>query len=423
MALSGERQRAAATALTLVLASVGSAYAAGGLRETYNFALSAVEAERWSEAERHLRAAIALRTTEARRLTFKGILRPYMPHFYLGVALGRQGDCRGALRELRTSEEQGAIVGHELHDYLKNSRTTCEERLRQLEQAVGRTAAALDAATATADQLAAPERAAVLGLGVEGASGSLGQRLARARQTISETRAELEKADAEERTEDASRLTESAQAVGTDLDAALARADEIRVELEEQRAEKRDRVASVRDLAREVGSLLRSRSPLPPSLRGRRQQLESLLAGASALPEAATLTQIDGLERRLLVFQRQLQSSTPPPPGALRSGAIAFLRADYPAVLERLEQIPYRDAKSRAHSHLLRAAASYALWVAGGESDPALLENARTDVLGAYESQPDLAPTEAAFSPRFVRFFEDSASETPEAESGEESAG
>ena len=88
--------------LTVLLAS---APAWAGLRDTYNQALTAVEETRWRDAESLLRQAIALRPGEARRLPFKGIMRPYFPHFYLGVALGRQNDCRGALEEFRRAQQ------------------------------------------------------------------------------------------------------------------------------------------------------------------------------------------------------------------------------------------------------------------------------------------------------------------------------
>src|SRR6202023_3853617 len=36
---------------------------------------------------------------------------PYLPHYYLGVALFRSGDCAGAIREWHESENQGAVRG------------------------------------------------------------------------------------------------------------------------------------------------------------------------------------------------------------------------------------------------------------------------------------------------------------------------
>ncbi len=404
---------------TLALAALATALAAApataGLRDTYNQALAAFEEGRWQEAEGLLRESIALRTEEAKRLPLKGILRPYLPHFYLGAALAQQGDCRAALDEWRLSTEQQAITGIDLHPDLERGRNSCEQQLELLARLSASAGADLDAAGATADRLADPSREHVHGLGFESGSGSIGQRLERARTRIGEARVLLERADAEQRPELAEEALTEAGAIGRELDDALASADELAARLAAADAHKRRRIEEVRELARRVDSLLRSRSPLPPALRGRQQQLESILAGASSLREAATLEQIEALEERLLSFERQLEESEPPPPGTLRSGAIAFLRGDYPTVLDRLGEIPYRDPKARAHSLLLRSAAAFALHVSSGELDDELLDRARADALEAKLSLPDLTLAEIAFSPRFVRFYRSISPERPDA--------
>ena len=233
------------------------------------------------------------------------------------------------------------------------------------------------------------------------------------RDALAEARVQLDRANATQDLELAEATHQLARETSLLLGAALEEIERIGRQVTAVRTRKRERMDEVRELAHRVEAMLRSRSPLPPAFRGRRQELESLLAIALVLPESASIEQIEGLEGRLNSFDRQLQRSTLPPPGTLRSGAIAFLRADYQVVLERLESIPYRDDKARAHCLLLRSAAAFALHVAGGEPDSELLAQARADVIAARETAPDLAPVESAFSPRFVRFFESVATAVP----------
>ncbi len=379
---------------------------AAGLRDVYGRALDAMEAGDWQHAERLFKEAVAIRSEEARRLPLRRIFRPYLPHYYLGAVLAGQGDCRGALAEWTLSSQHRAITAAGLAGELARRRTACEDRLARLTELQIEIRAEFGVIAEKSQRLADPGRAHLLRFGYESGFGSLGQRLESAQASLAEARSQLARAEANQDPELAEATLQLARETSLLLDEALEEFDRVAERFAAARTERLERSGEVRDLALEVRGLLRGRSPLPPVLRGRRQEIESLLSVATDLPASVTLEQIDGLERRLETFHRQLQSSAPPPPGALRSGAIAFLRADYELVLERLDEIPYSDDKTRAHCLLLRSAAAFALHVAGGEVESELLERAREDVLAAKASDPDLEPAESAFSPRFVRFFE-----------------
>lgn len=83
------------------------------------------------------------------------------------------------------------------------------------------------------------------------------------------------------------------------------------------------------------------------------------------------------------------------------------------------------DERARAHALLLRAAAAFDLFHAGGAQEAELLERARQDARECRRLAPDLVPVPRAFSPRFRRFFAtvspreaaepDSGTEEPEA--------
>ncbi len=403
MAVTGGRALTALAVLALVAAPPP---VEGTLRDLYAEALTAMEAGEWRQAEFLFREAVALHPDEARRLPLRRIFRPYLPHYYLGAVLAQRGDCRGALAEWRLSAEQGVAAQLGLGDEIGSRRSSCEQRLERLALAATETESELGRAERTATELSHPSRAQLLGLGFEGGLGTLGQRLDASRDRISEARVRLDDAAAAQDPDLAEAAQRLARETALELQGALEELEQIGRRVAEERAHKRRRIEEVGELARRLDELLRARGSLPPSLHARRQELESLIAGAISVHESATLEQIEGLERRLDAFYRLLEGSEAPPPGTLRSGAIAFLRADYQATLERLAEIPYRDPKSRAHSLLLRSAAAYALHLAGGESDPALLERARQDVVAARRSAPGLKPAPSAFSPRFVRFFE-----------------
>lgn len=98
-------------------------------------------------------------------------------------------------------------------------------------------------------------------------------------------------------------------------------------------------------------------------------------------------------------------SSPRRPPTKLRQAANAYFAGDYAATISVLTETTYRNRKSRAHAMLLRAAAHYALFLLGGETDYALRGKAAEDVTACKGAAPDLAPDESAFSPRFRDFF------------------
>jgi len=65
------------------------------------------------------------------------------------------------------------------------------------------------------------------------------------------------------------------------------------------------------------------------------------------------------------------------------------------------------DLKGRAgaQSLLLRSAARFALYKAGGEKDDELRRLAAEDAAAARRADPSLRPDAAVFSPPFVDFF------------------
>jgi hypothetical protein len=96
------------------------------------------------------------------------------------------------------------------------------------------------------------------------------------------------------------------------------------------------------------------------------------------------------------------------PPPELLAGARAFFGAQYPQTVALLAGANGLPGRAGAQGLLLRAAARHALYLIGGEKDPALLSSAQADARASRRLDPRLVPDPQAFSPRFVELFKQS---------------
>lgn len=204
-----------------------------------------------------------------------------------------------------------------------------------------------------------------------------------------------------------------------------------RVEAERETEAERRRVG----LADEIAAASREADRLLAGTRGQgaelqevsrtRDELEQALARARDLEDLDTVAELEAFQealsrsagryrealdeaRRLAErAEREAKGETPAgPPEALRAAARAYFNGDYGAVLGALSGQELEDEAVAAQALLFRAAARYALYLLGGEQEEALAEEAREEVAFCRRLAPDLAPDPAAFSPRFVAFFE-----------------
>jgi hypothetical protein len=92
---------ALATCVTVVRADVESDYGRGW---------TAYKQGNWKLVVEAMRAAIAERPVEQGRINIgSNNNQPYLPHYYVGLALFRLGDCRGAIESWRKSLAQGYV--------------------------------------------------------------------------------------------------------------------------------------------------------------------------------------------------------------------------------------------------------------------------------------------------------------------------
>lgn len=399
--------------------------------ESYKAGVEAVEAEDWPRAEQAMRDAGAGRSEEADRLIRFLHLRPYLPHFYLGLALAEQGKCAEALEAFAESERQGVIAG--LADelaVLRSRETVCRERLdaeaaaRQRRQAVADLVAeaghSAEAVAALADDLKLAD-------GWERGDPSLAARLAEALSALDAARERLDHLDRTAGSggpSDDGEDEEALLAEATDLArGTLRQLGAIRREAELRKAAiVEDREAAVRRTAtlvrsgRELLEATRELAAAAPAVARRRATLEEAVTRAADAGDDEPLDSLQGLAGRVERAAAELRSAAEPPPPELLEAARAWLRGEPESVLASLPEPepPFPEARARAHAFLLRAAAAFALHEAGGGTDPELLEAARRDAAACRREAPDLQPPDGAYSPRFRAFFaETEAAATP----------
>lgn len=77
--------------------------------ESYDSGVTAVRAKNYAAAAQALNAAIAEVPAESGAARAGNTIITYTPHFWLGIARYNLGDLDGALREFKTSEDQGVV--------------------------------------------------------------------------------------------------------------------------------------------------------------------------------------------------------------------------------------------------------------------------------------------------------------------------
>lgn len=357
------RSLLAPAALSLLALPGVARQASADYKDSYKQGVEAVEKSKWADAARLMQEAIASKPTEGETIRFYGQrFEPYLPHFYLGLALFNTGDCPGALRSWATSEGQGAVRKTEQYRTLVKDKGACEAKpapkptpppplpgpdpaavaqaTQAAEAALKRADDAMRAATAlSSDPVLVP---------LWGQDAALGPTQERAREALASARAKLEAA---RRKPDIGLLGEAREAA-------------------DRAAQQLDGVTSYATRKRAEPAPAPKPTPSP--------------AGPTPSPTRA------------------------PAPDELRAGARAFFAAQYPQTVALLAGADALPGRAGAQGLMLRAAARHALYLIGGEKDPSLLASAQADARASKRLDPQAGPDPQAFSPRFVELFKQS---------------
>lgn len=424
----GRSRPGALLALLLILLATSAAPArAQDFLEAYRAGVDAIERQDWTAAETLMTEAASGRPEAAQRLARFLYFKPYIPHYYLGLARLRQGDCAGALEAWEESERQGVVQAEaDAWSVLTAERAECVRRraeadeaaqvARELQNLLGR----VDRGIAEAEDLA--PRAQSAGVWRQGRP-SPADRLESARQTVAEARRLVDEGAGEAGSgaipaETVERVRGLAQSALSTLEALESQVDALEQQVVEQRGSERQRLEALQGRARRLLDETEDLAAEIPVVAQERGALAAALdASTAATGDAVPVDVLATARRQLSTAVETLSRVSQPPPAPLLEGADAYFSGELEQAVEMLSELdtdpaadgqeePPRQRRARAHAALLRGAARFSLWQMGGAADIDLLEAARRDVRIAREADPELMPLPRAFSPRFLAFFE-----------------
>jgi tetratricopeptide (TPR) repeat protein len=356
------RRRLPLALLVLLVAAEAKA----DYKDSFRKGIEALDRKRWDEVVRYMREAAADNATEGERIKLYGLrFETYLPHFYMGAAYVNLGNCDAALKAFETSRSQGAIRNHPKWPELLDGVKSCEGstvktppaptttvRSGPDPAAVAQAAQAADGAVSAAEEAGrgvASLAADVLLSPIWSREPTLGRAETEARESLASARA---KAEAGRRTSDLALLGEARDAAGRS----------------------KERFDGVRQAAERRREALR-----------REQASASVPTTTTTLPRAA-----------------DAGNTTPVD---LVAGAQAYFGGHYDEAVRILDRAVSLKGRGGTQAALLRAAARYALFRAGGERDSALRRQAAEDVAASRRGDPSLTPDSQAFSPQFLDFF------------------
>ncbi len=102
-------------------------------RDTYKRAIDAKNRRRWTDARKLFEETLAQNSVEStERISISGFgnYEPYVPRYYLGLALSNLGDCPGALENWQKSEADGVVTQTNLYSTLRSERAKCTEKAK-----------------------------------------------------------------------------------------------------------------------------------------------------------------------------------------------------------------------------------------------------------------------------------------------------
>ena len=134
----------------LLLAAI-PAHAAEKWYEAYARGVQAINAKNYSAAAEALQRSISEMPNESNAARTRRDTIVYVPHFWLGIAKFNLGDVEGALREWRTSEEQGVVQNTDYYARMREWVARAQaEKQRSAQTAVAEPRKAADAAVSRA---------------------------------------------------------------------------------------------------------------------------------------------------------------------------------------------------------------------------------------------------------------------------------
>jgi hypothetical protein len=117
-------------AFSLLLVVAQTATASGKKPAEFSKGIQAQDKGDWVASEKLMREALGKEPEDAQAVRIYGTrYENYLPHYYLGLALYKQGKCAAALQEWETCLRIGAVQRKPEISALTEHRIECQKRL------------------------------------------------------------------------------------------------------------------------------------------------------------------------------------------------------------------------------------------------------------------------------------------------------
>ena len=388
----------------------------------------------YADAIKKLQKAIDQEPSSQEKVRIYGMrYEPYMPHFFLGQAKFKNGDCEGALAAWKESISQGVVKSQAQFSELQSSMASCDTVkvdvtliAKAAENAIGTLEDNINRfAQLKSEQLLATEWASRWEPELNTARStviSLKQRLATAIAATDE--AGIEAIESEAR--------RTAGAISSTRGMAIARADSLKEDAAQNELKSRNDARQLLTRAVDSGKSVKFNKG-SEQMATLQKQLQTLLGqGAAAVNNASTTPQeyqelaqnISNVSRRYAsaeqdwqAQQRQAQSAAEDaaaakaaiarriPPTILKQVAEAYFSGNYQAAIDLSDPNALEENRAKVQALLFRAAASYKLYVLSGEKNSLARQSSEDDIKAIKRLNKNFSPYIAAFSPRFLELF------------------
>lgn len=433
--------------LWLLLALLAAAPAFADYRTRYIDGRDAAKRGDWAKARQQMQGAIAERADPAARARLAGNFQePYVPHYYLGLASAKLGDCAGAVKAFEHPASKSVVAGlPDLASVQAAELLKCRTLLAQGDKPTGgettppivaqqdkpppATPGTPPPAKALPDTSLAPVRNALTRL--DGKLGAIETRLRKPPLAGSGDARALERTLAQ--------LKKGRQQAGADLERARSAGDAALLTRVTDQGKRLDTELAALGESVDAAAEGLEQALAARTLENKRNSIDGVLATLTARQKAATTAGIgaDAAAQRSAATQAQalqaargasdlpsldralgdaaraikdldsaIAAAPKPAPEALRALARSYFGADYAsAAAWNQEAALAGDARARAQALLLRAAARWQVYMRGGAQDRALAAQVDTDLRAARRLDAGLQPSELAFSPKLIARF------------------
>lgn len=405
--------------LVLVFASAAQAE----FKRSYTLGKKSFEDGDYKDAIAKFEEAIQDNPESAERVKIYGMrYDSYIPHYYLGEAYFKLHDCTSAMAAWNKAIELGVIQSQQEYASMQQSMASCKTEVvdvSKIAQQAGSEIEALQSANRSFAKLQGESA-----LKPEWAS-KWQPELTRTEQLAQSLQQRLEKATADSDADAIDAIINEAKSAASALVGAekLAQAQVKAIRAQGAEAERLARESATRDL-QNATRLARAAETYPDAneqmkkLFTELQRQVSVGEGLGDTASSANLKEqtqvIDNVLRRYKLavqdWQAQKQSiadRTPPPD--LKRIAEAYFSGDYAAAVKLSNPDLFNKDRARIQALLFRAAANFNLYVRSGEQQQAILSQVQNDIRSIKKMNSGFTPYIAAFSPRFLALFKQTA--------------